>query len=143
MDIGKLGEDIACKFLERKGFQVKLRNYRKIFGEIDIVAEKQGTLRFVEVKTLSRHTTPNPHAEGDETGGEDNTREPSFAKATAGKPEDAVHYRKRERLKRAIKGYLRENNVSDETEWQFDILAIEINREKKGARVRFLENMVL
>ncbi|OGG73059.1 MAG: hypothetical protein A3D64_00400 [Candidatus Wildermuthbacteria bacterium RIFCSPHIGHO2_02_FULL_49_9] len=118
MDIGKIGEDLACKFLERKGFRVKLRNYRKIFGEIDIVAEKQGTLRFVEVKTVS----------GD---------------STLFKPEDAVHYRKRERLKRAIKGYLRENNVSDETEWQFDIVAIEVNRKKKGAMVRFLENMVL
>lgn len=119
VDIGKLGEDIACKFLENKGFHVKTRNYRRIFGELDIVAEKGNKIHFVEVKTLTEW------------------RNSLF------KPENAVHYRKRERLKRAIKGYLREFHVSDETEWVFDIIAVTINELKKTAKVRFLENMVL
>lgn len=119
MDVGKLGEDIACKFLENKGFHVKTRNYRRIFGELDIVAEKNGKIHFVEVKALTE------------------------LEKSLFKPEDSVHYRKRERLKRAVKGYVREFNVPDETEWVFDIIAVLINTEKKTARVRFLENMVL
>lgn len=118
INIGKLGEDIACKFLESKGFHVKTRNYRRIFGELDIVAERKGKIHFVEVKAL----------EGE---------------STLFKPEDAVNYRKQVRLKRAIKGYLREFRVSDETEWVFDVIAVTINEWKKMAKVRFFENMVL
>ena len=52
--VGQIGEDIACQFLERKGFKVLERNYRKPWGEIDIIAEKDGIVRFVEVKAFSR-----------------------------------------------------------------------------------------
>ncbi len=53
-EVGKLGEEIASKFLERKGFKIVLRNYRKPWGEIDIIAEKDDVVRFVEVKAVSR-----------------------------------------------------------------------------------------
>ena len=121
MDIGKLGEDLACKFLEKKGFHVKTRNYRRIFGELDIVVEKKGTVHFVEVKALSRET----------------------GERALFKPEDAVGYRKQKRLKRAIQGYLREYPISHETEWQFDIIAVYIDVGKKTANIRFLEYFVL
>jgi|SRR3989344_2032763 len=52
--VGKLGEDIACKFLVKRKFKIVERNYRKPWGELDIVAEKNHTLHFVEVKTVSR-----------------------------------------------------------------------------------------
>ena len=54
LEIGRLGEDIACRFLKEKGFKVVERNYWKKWGEIDIVAEKEGVLRFIEVKTVTR-----------------------------------------------------------------------------------------
>lgn len=50
--IGDLGEDIAVIFLEKRGFQVIDRNYRKKTGEIDIVAHKDGFYYVIEVKTL-------------------------------------------------------------------------------------------
>ena len=49
-EIGRIGEQIAAEFLESKGFKVLERNYRKPWGEIDIIAEKDKTVRFVEGK---------------------------------------------------------------------------------------------
>ena len=49
--LGKLGEDLACAELRRRGYAVLERRYRTRFGEIDIVARHAGVLVFVEVKT--------------------------------------------------------------------------------------------
>ena len=52
-EIGRIGEDLACEYLKNKGFQIIERNFRKPWGEIDIIAkEKNGALVFVEVKTM-------------------------------------------------------------------------------------------
>ena len=50
--IGKNGEDRCAKFLTEHGFSVLERNWRTKRGEIDIIAEKDNILVFVEVKTL-------------------------------------------------------------------------------------------
>ncbi len=51
--VGKLGEDIACNYLKQKSYRILARNYRRKWGEIDIVAEAPDkTLVFVEVKTM-------------------------------------------------------------------------------------------
>lgn len=52
--VGKYGEDRACEFLERLGYQVIDRNWRCGVGEIDIVAKDQNSLVFAEVKTRTR-----------------------------------------------------------------------------------------
>ncbi|MBR7132955.1 MAG: YraN family protein [Clostridia bacterium] len=48
---GKKGEDMTARFLRKRGFAVVLRNYRCRFGEIDIIAETDEYIIFVEVKT--------------------------------------------------------------------------------------------
>jgi len=48
--LGKQGEDLACRELERLGYAVVARRYRTRFGEIDIVCERGGVTAFVEVK---------------------------------------------------------------------------------------------
>ena len=48
---GKLGEDLACRELERRGYAILARRYRRRGGELDIVARDGETLVFVEVKT--------------------------------------------------------------------------------------------
>lgn len=48
---GKQGEDIAVETLRTKGYVILERNWRNKFGEIDIIAKKDGVLVFVEVKT--------------------------------------------------------------------------------------------
>ncbi|NOZ61775.1 MAG: YraN family protein [Calditrichaeota bacterium] len=50
-DIGKLGEELASDYLQKKGYEILKRNFRFGHGEIDIIAEKDGVLVFVEVKT--------------------------------------------------------------------------------------------
>lgn len=49
--LGAEGESLACLELERLGYTIVARNYRTRFGEIDIIADDQGTVVFVEVKT--------------------------------------------------------------------------------------------
>lgn len=48
---GKMGEDVAAKLLQKKGYKIIERNFSKRYGEIDIVALDGETLVFVEVKT--------------------------------------------------------------------------------------------
>jgi putative endonuclease len=50
---GAAGEAQAAAYLEAKGFRVRVRNYRHKRGEIDLIAEKENWLVFVEVKTRS------------------------------------------------------------------------------------------
>lgn len=48
--LGKTGEDLACRELERRGYAILARRYRRRRGELDIVARDGQTLVFVEVK---------------------------------------------------------------------------------------------
>lgn len=121
---GKIGEEIACKFLMKHGYEIVERNYDKKWGELDIIAEKQGVLHFVEVKTVSRGTSEGSN------------------------PEEMVHRDKQKRLARAIQTYL-SGNVPRETcreygvEWQFDIIAVFLDQNAKQARIRHSPNIIL
>ncbi|MCX7759654.1 MAG: YraN family protein [Hydrogenothermaceae bacterium] len=55
-EIGKLKEDIAVKFLKERGYIIIERNFRKRFGEIDIIAKDGNCLVFVEVRSRSYDT---------------------------------------------------------------------------------------
>jgi Holliday junction resolvase-like predicted endonuclease len=59
------------------------------------------------------------------------------------RPEENVHSNKVKRLSRAIQSYLAEKHVSPETEWEFSIIAVFIDRERKKAAIRFTPNIVL
>lgn len=50
---GVFGEICAARYLRGNGFEILSANYRTRFGEIDIVAQKDGVLSFIEVKTRS------------------------------------------------------------------------------------------
>ena len=125
--VGGLGEEIASKFLSNKGFTIVTRNYRKKFGEIDIIAKKAGKIYFVEVKTVSREDLEELDVEMKDT----------F------RPEDNVHLWKLKRLSRAIQVYLSENKLGDETDWQFDVATVFLDMKSKKARVKVLEDVIL
>jgi putative endonuclease len=124
--LGKLGEDIACKYLKSKGFSIIDRNYLKKCGEIDIIAKNKDIIHFVEVKSVSREI--NREIVSSETGY---------------RPEDNLHPWKLERLTKTIQIYLIENNVSDETNWQFDVITVYIDEKKRISKVFMLENVIL
>ena len=56
-EVGKIGEDLARKYLEKEGYKIVEQNYRTKYAEIDLVVEKSSklwgtkTLVFVEVRT--------------------------------------------------------------------------------------------
>ena len=53
--LGKTGEDLACRELERRGYAIVARRYRRRGGELDIIARDGRTLVFVEVKARESH----------------------------------------------------------------------------------------
>ncbi|MEI6843314.1 MAG: YraN family protein [bacterium] len=128
--IGRIGEDCACEYLKKKGFVIVDRNYLKKWGEIDIVAKKAKKIHFVEVKSVSRPISTEKREVTRGTGGEY-------------RPEDNMHPWKLQRLGRVIQSYLLDKNVSDETDWQFDVATVYIDSEKRLSRVFLLEDIVL
>src|SRR3989338_4734753 len=114
--IGDIGEEVAVKYLERKGFRVIERNYLRKWGEIDIIAEKGQLLSFIEVKSVSRESS---------------------------RPEENMHPKKVQRLRRAIQTYLLDRKVSENQEWQFHLVCVYLDFSTKKARVEMLENIIL
>src|SRR3954451_16122345 len=100
---GRIGEDLAHRFLRAHGCTVVARNYRTLSGsgEIDLVAWDGGKLAFVEVKTRSTEDF--------------------------GLPESAVDAEKRSRVERAARDYARRTEIP----WQdtrFDTVSIVLER---------------
>ncbi len=130
---GRIGEDIVVKHLVKQKFKILERNYRKKWGEIDIVAKKNEIIHFIEVKTVSYETLP------DQTEKYYNQYQ----------PEENVHFFKRKRLGRAIQTYLAEKTVSYETsgneelEFQIDIAAVFLNKSTNENEIRITENIIL
>ena len=96
-DTGKLGEVLALKFLQNKGYQLILQNYHIRGGEIDLIMKKDGILVFVEVKTR---------------------RNELF-----GVPEEALTMHKQRTLVRAIYHYLLDYPRHP---WRCDLIAIRL-----------------
>jgi putative endonuclease len=126
---GNLGEDLACRFLMKHRFSIVERNYLKKCGEIDIVAKIDEKLHFIEVKSVSCETIP-------DVSGETNSNV-NF------RPEDNVHPWKLQRLAKTIQIYLSENNISHETDWQFDVVMVYIDKKRLISKINMLENVVL
>ncbi|MFZ3011613.1 MAG: YraN family protein [Minisyncoccia bacterium] len=126
--IGEIGENIAEKFLVKHGFSILERNYTKKWGEIDIIAEKNNRLYFIEVKSVSRVTLDNvSHVTTD-----NNYR-----------PEDNMHPWKLKRMSRTIQTYLLSEKISEGKEWQVDLLVVYLDLKNKKARVKVVSDIIL
>lgn len=105
--LGRSGEDIACRYLESKGFEILARGFRLGRGEVDIVARDRGTLVFVEVK-----------ARADES---------------HGRPEEAVTPAKQRQVRHVAQGYLMLHPAPG-VDCRFDVVAI-LFRENGAPRL--------
>src|SRR5919198_2261343 len=95
--LGKAGEDLACRELERRGYAIVERRYRRRSGELDIVARDGPTIVFVEVKAR----------EGREFGD----------------PGEAVTAAKRRRMTRLAVDYVTRNHLTG-CPCRFDVVSI-------------------
>lgn len=125
--MGRLGEDIALKYLLNKGYSFIDRNYRKRYGEIDIVMKKSGVLHFVEVKTVSTDLSSLKNED----------------KKDFFRPEDNVHPMKMSRLANTIKVFLEGKTAGEGADWQFDVVTVLLDERNKLAKVELLEDLVL
>ena len=131
--IGEIGENIAARFLVKHGFSILDRNYTKKWGEIDVVAEKDNKLYFIEVKSVSRETLntfiPKSYNDSDER--------------YQHRPEDNMHPWKLKRLSRTIQTYLLSKNMAEEKEWQVDLLVVYLCQKEKKARGKVGSDIIL
>lgn len=127
LEVGRLGEDIACRFLKSKGYLVFERNFRKKQGEIDIIAKKDSKTYFFEVKTVSC---------------ENIEHDVSYETKDTYRPEDNIHPLKLKRLSETISLYLIERKMED-VEWTFGAVSIYLDREGKKAKIDLLEDLIL
>ena len=113
--IGQLGENIYEKQIVKHGYNIVARNYRKPWGEIDIIAEKDGVLHFIEVKAVGH---------------------PFYETGDDYEPEENVHPWKLKRLSRVIQTYLMDQDIDDEKPWQVDVAAVFLDFERGTAKIR-------
>lgn len=116
--LGKLGESIACDFLESRGYKILERNFRSLrWGEIDIVAKDGDTLVFVEVKTRKSHEF--------------------------GRPEEAVNFYKLRSLKRAAYYYKKTHPLTPEP-LRIDVVSVFLDpKTLKPLKIKLFKNIAL
>jgi putative endonuclease len=112
---GELAENLACRYLESRGFRILERNYMKRCGEIDVIVQKGSMIHFVEVKSVSRENA-------------------------ALKPEDHMDSSKLKRLSKIISTYILEHDV---VLWQFDLVCLSVDHRLKRALIWRWNNIVL
>lgn len=115
-NLGDAGERIAALFLEQRGYQIIARNFRTRAGEIDLIGEDTDGLAFIEVRTRR----------GD----------------TMGAPEESLTSRKRQRLLQVAQEFLAAHAEYENHAWRIDLVAIELDRAGKVARMEVIKSAV-
>lgn len=103
--LGKIGEDIACRHLQKMGHMIVKRNYRHGHLELDIISHAEDGIHFVEVKSRRK-----------------NIQAP---------PQENVKKNKQKRISQAALGYLKnsKNLPCSDYECHFDIIAVTFQGE--------------
>ncbi len=116
-ELGFLGENLAGRYLESQGYKILERNYRKPFGEVDLIVEKGDCVNFVEVKT----------------------------KLSSGNniftPELRVDRKKISHISKVASVYLDNMGWLGNKEWQIDIISVIISKLDKKASIKHFQNV--
>jgi len=115
-NLGDSGERVAAHFIAQRGYTILARNYRTRAGEIDLVAQDTDGLAFVEVRTRR----------GD----------------AMGAPEESLTARKRAHLLATAQEFLATHVEHADAAWRIDLVAIELDRAGRIARMDLLKGVV-
>ncbi len=102
LDFGKKGEKAAESFLKKKGYRILKKNYRTKVGEIDLIAEHNNVLVFIEVKSRTDSALEHPFM--------------------------AVTPRKQKKTAQTASCFLVQNKVGDR-EIRFDVVSVLLGNE--------------
>jgi len=122
--IGNFGERIAERYLKNKGYKILGKNYSRKWirgpqkGKIDVIAEKDKIISFIEVKTITS------------------------AQDGGYLPEDKVNFQKQKQLIKIAQDWLSEKKIPLESKWQIDVMAIKVDLELKKAKIRHIQNAI-
>ncbi len=148
--VGLIGENIAKRFLMKHNFTIIEQNFGTRFGEIDIVSERLGRIYFFEVKTINvSHETQSFHVPRETNNlnvpHETNLsqRREQFIKENRiiSNPFQNISRSKIQKFIKTVQIYLKVKNVSRETPWQMDGIAIFLDLENKKATIKHLSNI--
>ena len=114
-ETGALGENIAADYLAKHGYIIRERNFRTREGEIDIIAEKDGTLVFVEVRAKTSKQF--------------------------GTAEESITERKKKRLIALAEAYL-SDCAEQPASCRIDIIAIQLDAQGELIRLNMIENAI-
>ena len=115
-ELGFFAEHYAAEYLKSKKYTILGHNYRKPWGEIDVIVEKEGIIIFVEVKASKKDI-------------------PGF------EPELRVNADKRYRMVRIARTYLSDNHYPEDQPWQMDVISVTIDKERGVAKIRHYKNI--
>jgi putative endonuclease len=92
------------------------KNFKRKWGEVDIIGKEKGKIVFFEVKTVIKNR--------------------DFL------PEDKINPKKKRQLLKMVQIYLSENKINQEVSCQIDILAIEVSPDFKKTKIRHYKNAI-
>ena len=113
--IGILAEQIAQKYLKDKAYKILSVNYKKPWGEVDIIAQKDNCINFVEVKASSQNRG-------------------SFG------PELRVNKNKFFHIVRTAESFLQDNDLTN-MEWQIDIVSVSFSDNWQKATIQHFKKI--
>lgn len=113
-NLGDSGERVAALFLQERGYKIIETNFRTRGGEIDLVAEDQDGLAFVEVRVRRSNL--------------------------AGMPEESLTPRKRTRMLAMAMEYLLRHEDWAERAWRVDFVGIELDGKGKVSRIELIKS---
>lgn len=112
--LGRMGERLAAEKLLQSGYTIVERNFRCRYGEVDLVAEHLQDLVFVEVKTRRG--------------------------VAYGRPEEAVGWRKQQKILRVAAYYLSKYAVQQERSWRVDVVAVQLSTTGRLEEIRIYQH---
>ncbi|MDS1029931.1 YraN family protein [Bacillota bacterium LX-D] len=110
--IGKLGEELAAKFLEEHGYKILTKNFSCKLGEIDLIAQESGQVVFIEVKARST--------------------------ISFGLPQEFVNYKKQSKIRQVALYYLMKYH-SENFSCRFDVVAM-VLVQGKAKKIELIKN---